>query len=465
MEGLNGFIERVIIAVAAAQPFRRHHHIGQTDEAGLIGYSRGEECRPVSLHPEERRRHLYVLGATGCGKTNLLLRLIESDLRDGRTIVVLDLRGDLVDRVLLRLAAAEDPEAVIKRICLLDLRSSTPSLGFNPLIGPGETQSRAFHLLGVIKEQSESWGVQLEETLRNCLIALSAAGASLLEIERLLTDGAHREEVLAKTDDPFVLSFFDRYGSLSADKQLAWTLPVLNKVTPLLSSPAIRAFLSAPQTIDVRELLDTPGQIVLVSLAVDRLHGGAYLLGGLLVSAIQAAAMARASQPEKTRNPVHLYIDEFETMASPAFEAIVAEGRRFGLSLTLSHQNLSQVPSGLRQVLRNNVHSQLFFQTGAIDAADLALEVTGLGSKEEVRRLLLRQDVGEAILLRRGRPGLAIRTLTAPDPQVSAEALEKLKGATGKVKAVPASKPKPPRKETPTKTKPEVRHGKRPGSL
>jgi len=465
VEGLSGFIERAIIAVAASQPFRRVTPPTEIDEASLIGYTRDEERRPVGIEADERRRHFYVLGATGCGKTNLLLRLIEADLKERRTIVVLDLRGDLVDRVLLRLATAEDIEATAKRLCLLDLRDSSPALGFNPLLGPGETQSRAFHLLGVIREQSESWGVQLEETLRNALIVLSAAGLTLLDLEGLLTDEAFREGILTKTDDPFVLSFFERYNSLSADKQLAWTLPVLNKVTPLLSSPAIRAFLSAPNTIDVRRLLDTPGQIVLVSLAVDRLHGGAYLLGGLLVSAIQSAAMARATQPEKTRNPVNLYIDEFETMASPAFEAIVAEGRRFGLSLTLSHQNLSQVPSGLRQVLRNNVHTQLFFQTGAIDAADLALEVTGLGSKEEVRMLLLTQDVGQAILLRRGRSALPIRTLTAPDPQVSSAAVQSLKDAARGAPTSPPSKPKPASKRSAARAKPEVRHGKRPGSL
>lgn len=289
---------------------------------------------------------------------------------------------------------------------------------FNPLAGSGDVYSRALHLLDVVRHNAESWGVQLEETLRNSLIALAEGGRSLLEIEPLLDEGAFRQEVLQGCSDAHVRSFFERYGGLSSEKQLAWSLPVLNKVTPLLSIPQLRRMLGVRRALDWRKLLDTPGTIVLVALAAHRFHGAAHLLGGLLVSSLQAAVMARAGIPECRRNPVTLFIDEFETMASHSFGAIVAEGRRFGLSLVLSHQNLAQLDQGLRQVIRNNVHVQLFFQTGSSDAAELAGDVSWQGSKDAVRQALIGQEVGEAFLVRRGQPSVQVVTPVCPDPHV-----------------------------------------------
>ncbi|MBV9470992.1 MAG: type IV secretion system DNA-binding domain-containing protein, partial [Abitibacteriaceae bacterium] len=145
-------------------------------------------ARVATISPEARRRHLYVLGATGTGKTNLFLRLIESDIAHQRAFCVIDLRGDLVDRILPRLAETAPPAAWRERLLLIDLRHSEDIVGFNPLLGEGDVYNRALHILSVLKQQSESWGVQLEESLRNCLIALAEAGWSLLEIEPLLTN-------------------------------------------------------------------------------------------------------------------------------------------------------------------------------------------------------------------------------------------------------------------------------------
>ncbi len=381
----------------------------------------------VALSPAARLRHLYVLGATGTGKTNLLLRLIDSDIRAGRAFCVLDLRGDLIDRILTRLACAEaDLGKTAERLLLLDLRQEEHVVGFNPLAlhpsaGGGNAHSRAFHVLGVLRQQAEGWGVQLEETLRNCLIALAETGWSLLEIEPLLTHAPFRRRVLAGVSDDHVRAFFDRYGRLSEDKQVGWRLPVLNKVTPLLALPQLRRTFGQRRTFDFRALLDgAPGQIILISLAVDRLHGAAHLAGGLLVSALQTAIMARVDQPEGERVPAHLYLDEFETMmngtATEQFQQIVAEGRRFGLGLCLSHQNLGQLPAALRQVLLNNVHTQLYFQTGAGDAADLAREIVGAHTPEEVRQTLMTQGIGEAYLVRRGQPAKRIRVPYSRDP-------------------------------------------------
>ena len=396
----------------------------------------------VALTPQARRRHLYVLGATGTGKTNLLLRLIESDIRNQRAFCVIDLRGDLIDRILLRLAEAAPPAAWKKRLLLLDLRDAESVVGFNPLAGEsagdtgdadaaGDAYTRALHLLDVLKTQSDSWGIQLEETLRNALLALASTGHTLLEVEPLLSNAAFRAQVLEGVTDSHVRNFFERFEALSAANKLSWTLSVLNKITPLLASPQLRLTFGQKEGFSFGALLDRePGMVILISLAVDRLHAAAHLTGGMLVSAFQSAMMARVDQKESERVPAFLYVDEFEMMASERFQEIVAEGRRFGVGLCLSHQNLSQLSPGLRNVLRNNVHTQLYFQTGAVDAADLCKEISGGASKDEVRRVLIAQSVGEAYLVRRGEDSLRIRTLHSPDPNVDAAAVSAIRAAS-----------------------------------
>ena len=384
----------------------------------------------VALSVEARRRHVYVLGATGTGKTNLLLRLIESDIAAGRSLCVVDLRGDLIDRVLLRLAEAAPAEHWADHLLLLDLRDPRFAVGFNPLAGEGDIYNRALHVLSVVKTQSESWGVQLEETLRNCLLALAATKWTLLEIEPLLTNRAFRAQVVNQVEDARVRSFWERFDKLSPGQQTTWTLPVLNKVSPLLSLPTLRRVFGQRQALPLRHLLDeAPGQVILVSLAVDRLHEAARLAGGLFVSSFQGAIMARADVPEKSRLPVNLYVDEFETMASDRFESIVAEGRRFGLGLTLSHQNNNQLDSDLRHVLRNNVHTQFYFQTGALDASELSREIGGSETREAVRTTLIGQGVGQSYLIRRGQESVRVGVFPCPDPLVSRDSIEAIKRA------------------------------------
>lgn len=282
-------------------------------------------------------------------------------------------------------------------------------------------------MLEVLRSQSDSWGVQLEETLRNSLVALSETGWSLLEIEPLLTNAAFRAEVMSQVSDSHIQGFFERFEKLSEANKLAWTMAVLNKVTPLLAIPQLRLMFGQRQGFSFRELLDNePGMVILVSLAIDKLHHAAHLVGGLLVSNFQTAMMARVDQAESERVPVFLYADEFEMMATDRFQEIVAEGRRFGVGLCLSHQNLSQLSVGLRNVLRNNVHTQIYFQTGAVDASELAKEIGGDTPKDEVRATLMSQDVGEAYLIRRAQPSLRMKTLYSPDPIVDANVVAEL---------------------------------------
>ncbi|HEX8463151.1 MAG TPA: TraM recognition domain-containing protein, partial [Abditibacterium sp.] len=352
-------------------------------------------------------------------------------LRQGRPLCVFDLRGDLIDRILVRIAAQGEVEEWKKRLLLLDLRSSDSFVGANPLAGEGDTYSRAMHLLSVLKAQSESWGIQLEESLRNSLIALAETGWTPLEIDPLFTDAKWRAQVMHGVKDAQVRSFFARYDKLSEASRTTWALAALNKVSPLLSVPTLRYTFGQRQPLPFRELIErNKGMVILVSLAVDRFHDAARLAGGLLVSCFQSAIMSRSDVPENKRTAVNLYIDEFEAMASDRFETIVAEGRRLGLGLSLSHQNLSQIPNSLRSVILNNAHTQFYFQTGAKDAAELAREIGGECPTEEARAALLSQQVGQAFLVRRGQDTAQVQVEHSPDPGVSRAQVEALKAAS-----------------------------------
>ena len=431
------FVEHMLLHVANHAPARRGKIQPDTEpplalppaDHVVLGHAIPRQPELVTLSPEARLRHLYALGSSGSGKTNLLLRLIESDITAHRTFCVIDLRGDLIDRILPRLHQEDGADSLAERTLLLDLRQEEFAVAFNPLTGPGDPYARALHVLSVLRQQSDSWGVQLEETLRNCLIALASAGGTLLDIEPLLHRPLFREQILSRVSDSQVRSFFERYNQLSGERQTTWSLPVMNKITPLLAVPRLRRMLGQQQTLPLQDFLDKkPGSILLVALAVDRLHQCAHQIGALLVSSLQSAIMARVDQPEAKRVPVHLYVDEFETMATEQFEAIIAEGRRFGLGLCLSHQNLSQLPASLRQTLLNNVQTQLYFQTGAGDASDLAREIVSGQTAEEVRQTLMTQAVGEAYLVRRGQGSLRIRVPCYPEPAVEPVVVQAQRG-------------------------------------
>jgi hypothetical protein len=295
------------------------------------------------------------------------------------------------------------------------------------------------HLLSVLKAQSESWGTQFPETMRNCLLALASTGWTLLEVEPLLTNASFRAQVLSQVSDVQVRGFFTRFDAMGKHNQLAYSQPVLNKITPLLSVPAIRNVLGQKRSLSFRDLIDEhPGMAVLVALGVDRLHDASHLVGGLFLSSFQSAVMSRADQPEADRVPVHLYVDEFENLATDRFHQIVSEGRRLGLGLTLSHQNITQLAPEMRHALRNNVRTQAYFQTGAQDAAELVKEIGGK-NREEVRQCLMRQETGEAFLVRRGQAPTRMKVRLCPDPVVDASRVDALRSASAQTYARPVA--------------------------
>jgi DNA helicase HerA-like ATPase len=468
------FVERIAVGVCCALAMRSKSpplRKPRSDTEGLlVGTTKLDatgQRTEVYVTKRELRRHALAIGSSGSGKSNLVLQMVDSDVANLTTVVVIDLRGDLIDRVLLRLVAKGDVEA--ERVCIVDLRQTDTVVGFNPLAGIGDFHVRAYHVLDAIRSRSDGWGVQIDESLRNTLVILAEAGLTLTEVEPLLTNAAFREGVLRNVSDPTALAFFERFDAMSEERRSTWVSPVLNKVTPFLAIPRLRRTLGSSDGIVLRELLDEPRRILLVALAADQLRSCSHLLGSLFIAGIQDAVMARASTPESRRNPVSLYIDEFETMASESFLSILAEARRFKLSLTLAHQNLAQLAPDLRQAVRINVATQFLFQTGSVDATELAKDLAPYAKRDEAQAMLTTQKVGEAVLVRRGKAPIRLVTPHSPDPTVDnakvaefkAQVLARCSRDAAEVDREIASRLDVARKWRATKT---VRHGKPPAA-
>ena len=427
MSSLVTLIERACLGIQGFQQGRKAKvPAGPSGTAFILGQDVDTD-ELIGLSAQDFSRHFYVTGATGTGKTNLLLRLIDHLVERGQTICLMDLRGDLVDRVLARLAAAQHGDDLPGRLCLIDLRDEALVPPFNPLVGPGSVHARAYGILGAFRSKAESWGVQLDEVLRNSLIALASSKGTLCQLSELLVSEDARSRILGHAQDPMVKDFFGRYDQLSKQMQNTLVSPALNKVTPFLALPVLRRMLCAPSGISFQSLFETPGRVILIALAAHRLKEAGHLAGSLFLTAVEEALLGRADQQEAGRRPLYLIIDEFENLACESFATLVAEGRRYGAHLTLAHQNLGQLPKSLQESIRNNIHLQLFFQTGADDAVVLAREVSGFGKKESVKDLLTCLPVGEALFTERSQATRRVRTVLADDADAAGGAIDSLR--------------------------------------
>ena len=392
--------------------------------------------REAALSSDERKKHVYVTGGTGAGKTNLLLNMIDADVAAGRGIGFLRRPGGHGRP---RPRPARGPVraggAGCDRLLLVDLRSPPAGsgldyvVGLDPLSQGSDPYSQVAFVMDVLRQQfGGSLGCQTEELLRNVLLAmaLSPDRPPLADVELFLASPEARGALLQGVEDRGVLRFFARFNALADTRQ--WISPVMNKLTPMLSLPALRRFLGDPCSVSLRDFLDSrPDPILVVALAADEIHGAAALAGTLLVSAVASAIMRSG---RKAAAPFFLFLDEFQNLAagsSEKFEELISESRRYGMSLTLSHQSTSQLEPRLRVLIRNVISTHVVLATGGVDSDLLAGEMSGDEPKAVMKQILLSQKPGEAVLTRRGLPTERIKTRYAPDPPVAEAAVRALR--------------------------------------
>lgn len=418
----------------------------------------------VSLPPAQLATHALVIGSTGSGKTNLLHHLIAQDILLGHSFAVLDLRGDLISSVLELCAGRVDPS----RISLLDLREKSEVAGFNPLYGAGEPYFRALSVLDVLAQESESWGVQLAESLRNALLLLAEAGAPLTFLEHVFYDADFRAQMLEHSSCDDVRGFWMRYGELSKERQNTLAMPVLNKVSLLLATPTIRKMLGHPSPIDLGAHINRTGSVTLVSLAADELHGAGRMMGSLVLAALSREIFSRVTTAEPRRNPIRLYIDEFEHFGLSDVEAMLAEGRKFKVSLVLAHQTLAQLSPRMRSMILGNVGVKVLFRCGREGAATLCKDLFGEPKGYDLCAL----PIGQAILWTRGDGAVEIEvnepllrnigSLSGPARTFAAAVRSYADRGVPVQRDWPKPKPKARRPEPPQAEPPLVKAGKVP---
>lgn len=327
------------------------------------------------IKQKNRRGHMYLIGKTGTGKSTLLANMVISDIRDGRGVALIDPHGDLAEQILNYV-----PEERIKDVIYFNPGDLDYPIAFNPL----EKSSPYSHhlvtsgLISVFKKiWPDSWGPRLEHILRHAIFTLlEYPGATLLDLPRLLTNKDFRCLVLKQLTSQQVREFwfceFDKYSAWLRSEAIS---PILNKVGQFLTSPPLRNIVSQKESsFNLREVMDS-GKILIVNLAKGKIgDDNCALLGAMLVTKIQLAAMSRADIPEESRKFFYLYVDEVHNFFTLSFADILSEIRKYGLSLVLAHQYMEQLDEKMRAAIFGNVGTLISFRVGAEDARYLARE-------------------------------------------------------------------------------------------
>ena len=354
--------------------------LGSTErDIAVLGHVKFRSRKDIfGIRADDRRRHLAVIGKTGMGKTTLLQQLIVSDMQAGRGLALVDPHGDLADALLENV-----PNSRTNEVIVFDAGDRDFPLAFNPLACP-KVDQRPLVASGIVsafkKLYGESWGPRLEHILRNAILALlEVPGTSLLSLQRMLADAPYRRAITARLADPVIRAFWqEEFAGWKPQYRAEAIAPVQNKLGQFLSQPILRAIVGQTRsTLDLRQVLDE-GRILIVNLSKGRVgEDGTTLLGSLLVTSIQLAAMSRADVPEKSRRDFFLYVDEFQNFATESFATILSEARKYRLNLTLANQYLAQMDEATLDAVFGNVGSLLVFQIGARDAEILTEQLGG----------------------------------------------------------------------------------------
>ncbi len=332
--------------------------------------------RKFGIKTDDRRRHMYLLGKTGMGKTTLLENMVLADINAGHGVGVVDPHGDFAEKLLHFI-----PSSRINDIVYFNPADTEYPIGFNVLEAVNETHKHlvASGLMGVFKKiWPDVWSPRMEYILNNCILALlEYPGSTLLGINRLLVDKDFRRMVVSQLKDPVVKTFWvNEYALWEPKFRNEAIAPIQNKVGQFLSASIIRNIVAqVKSTINPRQIMDE-GKIFIMNLAKGRIgEDTSRLMGGMLITKIQLAAMERVDMPEPERRDFYLYVDEFQNFATQSFANILSEARKYRLNLIIAHQYIEQLDEEyVRPAVFGNVGTIICFRVGAKDGEFLENE-------------------------------------------------------------------------------------------
>lgn len=332
------------------------------------------------IKSSDRQRHVYVIGKTGMGKTTLLENIVMQDIANGHGVAYIDPHGDTAEKLIKAIPAHR-----INDVVYFNPADTEHPIAFNILesVNGGEDKNRvASGMMGVFKKiWPDVWSARMEYILSNTILALlDYPGSTMLGVNRMMNDKKYRQRVYEKIKDPIVKAFWlDEFEAWDDKFRKEAVAAIQNKVGQFLSSFLIRNIVGqAKSTINMREIMDNK-KILIVNLSKGRIGEDAMrLLGGMIVTKIQLAAMERVDMPEEERKNFYLTVDEFQNFVTESFANILSEARKYRLNLLVAHQYISQLVVDSNSVVRDaifgNVGTIISFRVGAEDAEFLEKE-------------------------------------------------------------------------------------------
>ncbi len=337
---------------------------------------------------DDRRRHMYLIGKTGMGKSTMLENMIIQDIQEGKGVCVVDPHGDTVEKVINFV-----PPNRINDVIYFNPSDLDYPIGFNVLEKVSSEQRHLIvsGLIGVFQKiWADSWGPRLEYVLHHAISALlEYPGSTLLGIMRMLVDKSFRKRVVDKVTDPVVKAFWvEEYSKYPDRFQAEAIAPIQNKVGRFLSSALIRNILGQVRSsFSMREIMDNQ-KILLLNLSKGRVgEDNSALLGAMMITKIQLAAMSRVDTPEPERKDFYLYVDEFQNFATDSFANILSEARKYHLNLIIAHQYIEQIEENISAAVFGNVGTLVIFRVGAADAEFLEKEFSPVFTQEDLVNL------------------------------------------------------------------------------
>ena len=346
----------------------------------------------AKLSPEQRVRHTHIIGASGTGKSTLLLSLISQDIINGEGVAVIDPHGDLIESIL----GCIPPERV-DDVVFFDASDETHSIGFNILTAHSDLEKTllASDLISIFQRLSASWGDQMGSVLQNAILAFleSSRGGTLADLRRFLLDADFRNDFLKTvTDQDLVYYWRKGFPQLGGNKSIG---PVLTRLETFLAPKPVRYIVSQQANrLDFADIMDS-GKIFLAKLSQGQIgKENAFLLGSLLMSKFQQTAMSRQAQHIAARKDFWLYLDEFHHFITPSMAEIVGGARKYRMGMTLAHQELRQLQrdSEVASAVLSNCYTRVVFRVGDDDARKLAEGFSTFETRE-----LQNLGIGQAI--------------------------------------------------------------------
>lgn len=392
------------------------------------------EFKKFGIKTDDRRRHMYLIGKTGMGKSTILENMIVDDIRAGFGVAVVDPHGDLAEKIVEYI-----PNDRIKDVVYFNPSDINFPVAFNVVeqVEPHLRHLVASGLIGVFQKLwADSWGPRLEYILRNAILAiLDFPGSTLMGVIRMLSDKSYRKKVVANIKDPVVKAFWEKEFSGYADKFASEAVsPIQNKVGQFLSNSLMRNIVGqVKSSIDIREIMDS-GKILIMNLSKGRIgEDNSALLGAMMITKIQLAAMSRVDIPEKERRDFYLYIDEFQNFSTDSFANILSEARKYRLNLILAHQYIEQLSEKVKPAVFGNVGTMVVFRVGAADAEELEKEFLPTFTQEDLVNLpkyemylkLMIDGIASAPFSAKGLPPLSLSERTENTDKVIAYSREK----------------------------------------